>query len=62
MIHREPTLPHHLLEVAVRELVSAIPANASKDDRRLEGTPLERRLKLPHEYDSRGVIDGLKGG
>jgi hypothetical protein len=56
MVHGESSLPHHLFKVTVGELVSAIPADAQKDDRRLEVTPLERRFILLQEYDSRRVI------
>jgi len=60
MIHREAALAHSLLEVSVRELVAAIPSNAQKDDRRLEVSPLERRLMLLHKDHSWGVMAELK--
>jgi hypothetical protein len=57
VVHSQAALPHHLLEVTVRELVAAIPPNAQKDDGGLKVTPLERGLMLLQEYDSRKVID-----
>jgi len=61
MIDGEAALAHHLFEVAVGELVSAIPADAQKDDRRLEVPPLERGLVLLHEADSRRGMAELEG-
>ena len=57
LVYGESPLPHHLLQVAVRELVPAIPPDAQKDDRGLEKTPLERGLVLLQGYDSRRVMD-----
>jgi hypothetical protein len=48
---RPAALSHHLLQAAVGELISAIPADAQKDDGRLVVTPLERGLMLLREYD-----------
>src|SRR5215207_7929803 len=56
MIYGKATLPHHLLEVAVRELIPAIPSDTKKDDCRLEVPPLERGFILLQGYDSeRGI-------
>ena len=41
MIYIESALADHLLEVAVGELIPAIPSDTQKDDRRLKVTPLE---------------------
>jgi hypothetical protein len=60
VLHAQPALAHHLLEVAVRELVSAIPPDAQKNDGRLEVASLERGLMLLHEDDSRRVMAELK--
>jgi hypothetical protein len=62
MIHGEAALAHHLLDVAVGELIPAIPPDAQKDDRRLVAPPLERGLLLLHEDGSRRVITELEGG
>jgi hypothetical protein len=46
-------------------LVSAIPSDAQKDERRLEVTPLERRFGLLQESDSRSAANyfvNLLGG
>jgi hypothetical protein len=61
MIYGEATLAHHLLKVAVGELVSAIPSDTQKNDSWLEVPPLERGLVLLQEYDSRGVMAEPKG-
>jgi hypothetical protein len=53
---------HHLFDIAVRKLVSAIPSDAQQNDARFEVTPLERGFILFQEYDSRWVIAELKGG
>jgi len=60
VIHVESTFTHHLFDIAVRELVATVPANAQKDERRLEVSPLERGRILFQEYGSRRVIDELK--
>ena len=57
VIYIEPALFHHLFDVAVRERVPAVPADAEKDDSGLEVAPLERGLMILQEYDS----GGLKG-
>jgi hypothetical protein len=62
VIHVEPALTHHLLDVAVRKLVAAVPSHAQKDDRGLEVAPLERGFMLLQECDSRGMVAELKGG
>jgi hypothetical protein len=62
MIYREAAFVHHLFEVAVGELVPAIPADTQQDDSRLEVPPLERGLMLLQEDDSRRVMDELKAG
>ena len=59
VVHVEAALAHHLRDIAIRELVPAIPSDAQKDKRWLIVTPLERRLMLLHEYDSRRVMDEL---
>ena len=60
MIDRKPTLIHHFFNVAVAELIVAIPADAQDDDGGLVVPPLERRFMLLQEYDSRRVIDEPK--
>jgi hypothetical protein len=62
MIHRKTALPHHLLEISVRELVSAIPADTEENDRGLEVAPLERGFILYHEYDSEVEMAELRCG
>jgi Fe-S cluster assembly ATPase SufC len=62
MIRGEAALVHHLLQVAIRELVSAIPAGAQKDDCGLEVAPLERGLVLLDEYDSGSMMTWLESG
>jgi hypothetical protein len=51
MIHGEAALPHHLLQVTVRELVSAIPSDTKKDNRGLKVPLIGRGLRLLHEDD-----------
>jgi hypothetical protein len=62
VVHVEASLSRHLLDVAIRELVSAIPSDAQKDARRLEVPPLEWGFNLLQEYSSRRVMAELKGG
>jgi hypothetical protein len=62
VIHRQATLTHHLLQIAVGKLIPTIPADAQKDDRRLEVTPLERGFMLLQEYDSLRMMDELADG
>ena len=56
VIHFEPTLSHHLLDIAVGELVAAIPSNAQKNNRGFVVPPFERGLILLQEYDPRSVL------
>lgn len=44
MIHGQAALSHHLLQVSIAKMVSAIPSDAEEDKRGLEVTPLERDL------------------
>jgi hypothetical protein len=62
IIYREPPFSHHLLEVAIGERVAAVPADAQEDDGRLEVPPLERGLRMLHEYDSGRAVDELTSG
>jgi hypothetical protein len=62
VIHVEPTLTHHLFNVAVGELVSAIPSDAQKNNRGFVVPPFERGLILLQEYDSRSVLVELESG
>lgn len=62
MVHRESALAHHLLEVAVGELVPAIPTDAQEDDGGLEVTPLKRGLRVLQECDPQMVTTELKAG
>jgi hypothetical protein len=62
MIYGEATLSHLLLEVAIGELIPAIPSHAQKDDGGLEVPPLEGRFVLLHEADSRRVMAEPEGG
>jgi hypothetical protein len=62
VIHVESALTHHLFDISIRKLVSAIPPDAQKYYGRLEVTPLERGLVLHQEYDSRGITTELKVG
>jgi hypothetical protein len=57
VVNSQPALAHLLFEVAESERVPAVPADAQEDARRLEVSPLERRLILLQEYKSRRVID-----
>jgi hypothetical protein len=57
VVYRQSALPHHLLQIPIRELVSAIPPDVQQDDRRLELAPLEGGLRMLQEYDSRRVIE-----
>jgi hypothetical protein len=41
VIHVETSLTHHLFDIAIRELIAAVPSDAQKDDCRLEVSPLE---------------------
>jgi hypothetical protein len=59
MIYGKPALPHHLFNITIRELITAISANAQEDDPRLEVTPLKRRSIVFQEYDSRRLMDGM---
>jgi hypothetical protein len=61
MIDAEATLAHHLLKVPVGELIPAIPADAQKDDGRLEVSPFERGLMLIQQYDSKRMLNELTG-
>jgi hypothetical protein len=60
MVHGKPTLSHHLFQVLMAELVSAIPSDAQENDRGLVMTPFERGFMLFQDYDSRKVIDEPK--
>jgi hypothetical protein len=62
MVDREAALAHHLLQVWVRELVSAIPPDAQEDDGGLAVPPLERGMILLQEYDSGAESDELASG
>jgi hypothetical protein len=42
MIHGEATLAHHLFQITIRELKTAIPANAQENDRWLIVPPLKK--------------------
>ena len=46
VVDAQPALAHHLLQVAVGELVPAIPSDAQKNERGLEVSPLERGLVM----------------
>jgi hypothetical protein len=59
MVNVEAALTHHLLQVAIGEMVSAIPSNAQKDDRRLGVPPLEQGLMLLHEGVSGRMFNEL---
>jgi hypothetical protein len=51
MVYRKAALTHHLLKIAVAQLVAQVPAHAQEDDLRLKVTPLERGLTLFQDYD-----------
>lgn len=53
VVYSQTALTHHLFQVAVRELILAIPSDAQKDDRWLKVTPLERGLGLIQGDNSR---------
>jgi hypothetical protein len=57
----ESALRHHFFEVAVGELVSAIPPDTKKDDCRLKMAPPEGRLILLQEDDSGRMMDEPAG-
>src|ERR1700730_14397307 len=46
MIHQEPALRHHLLQISVAERVPQIPPDAQNDDDFLEVPPPEQRRPL----------------
>jgi hypothetical protein len=56
VLYGQTTLTHHLFQVAVGELVFAMPTDAQKDERRLEVAPLERGLRMLQEEDSRRMM------
>ena len=62
MVDGEAALFHHLLDVAVGELISAIPPDAQKDALWLVVPPFERGLILFQENDSVRVIAELRRG
>jgi hypothetical protein len=62
VIHVESALTHHLFDVAIRWLVSAISSDAQKDDCRLEVSPFELGLMLIHENVSERIFDKLTSG
>jgi hypothetical protein len=62
MVQYQTTLTHHLFQIAIRKLITAIPADTQQNERRLEVTSPERGLILFHKYASRGIIDELKEG
>ena len=62
MIHGEATLAHHLFQVSVGELITAIPSDAHKDDRGLGVAPLERRPVMFQGYDSPSVMNEPEEG
>jgi hypothetical protein len=53
MVHSQPTLSHHLFQVPIAEMVSAIPSDAQENDRRLVVTPFERGFILFQDDASR---------
>jgi hypothetical protein len=61
MIYIQSSLTHHLRYVAIREMVSAIPSHAQKDDCGLGVPPLKGRFVLLHEDNSRMMMDELAG-
>lgn len=52
VVHFEATLVHHLFQIAVGELVSAIPSDTQKNNRRLKVPPFKGGHILLHKYDS----------
>jgi hypothetical protein len=61
MVHSQTALTHHLFQITIGELKPTMPANAQKDDCRLEMPSLERRFGLFQGYDSRRVMIELMG-
>ena len=61
MIDGESAFTHHLFEVAVGELIPAIPTDTQKDDSGLEVAPLERGLFHFQECDSGSVLNEPAG-
>ena len=52
VVHGQPALAQHLLDITIGKLVAAVPSDAEKYDCGLEVAPLERGLMLLHEDDS----------
>jgi hypothetical protein len=50
MINAEAAFTHHLFQIVIRKFVSAIPADAQKDDCRLKVPPLEGRYFGLQDY------------
>jgi hypothetical protein len=57
MIERKPMLTHHLFQIAVRELVSAIPPDAREMDGWLKVPSLEGGFILFHKDGSKRIMD-----
>jgi hypothetical protein len=62
VIYVEAALAHHLFDIPIRKLVSAIPSDAQKNCGRLEVTLFERGLILLQEYYSGRMLDELTSG